>query len=195
MDIATTAIVGFVVLVVVALLLSGIKILREWERAPVLTLGRFRGLRGPGVIFVPPVISKIAQIISTRLQVISFKTEQTLTRDNVPVNVEAVMYFQPVDLQKAVLNVENYNVATELAAQTTLRETIGGVSFDDLLYERERVSSSARSIIDEKTEVWGVKVTVPELVLIIIVIVFAFYALSSSNVPTSSKKLDNSELP
>ncbi|MCL5068434.1 MAG: SPFH domain-containing protein [Thaumarchaeota archaeon] len=162
-DIATTAIIGFLVIVFVAIILSGVKILREWERAPVLTLGRFRGLRGPGVVFVPPIISRISQIISTRLQVISFKTEQTLTRDNVPVNVEAVMYFQPIDLQKAVLNVENYNVATELAAQTTLRETIGGVSFDDLLYERERVSSSARSIIDEKTEIWGVKVTAVEI--------------------------------
>ncbi len=195
MEIAIIAVVVFFVIAMLALFLSGIKILKEWERATVLRLGRFSGLKGPGMIFVPPLVSKITQVISTRLQVVSFKTEQTLTRDNVPVNVEAVMYFQPVDLQKAVLNVENYNVATELAAQTTLRETIGGVSFDDLLYERERVSSSARSIIDEKTEVWGVKVTVPELVLIIIVIVFAFYALSSSNVPTSSKKLDNSELP
>ncbi|MDG6997477.1 MAG: SPFH/Band 7/PHB domain protein, partial [Nitrososphaerota archaeon] len=105
MDIATTVIIGFLVIVFVAIILSGVKILREWERAPVLTLGRFRGLRGPGVVFVPPIISRISQIISTRLQVISFKTEQTLPRDNVPVNVEAVMYFQPIDLQKAVLNV------------------------------------------------------------------------------------------
>jgi regulator of protease activity HflC (stomatin/prohibitin superfamily) len=143
--------------------LSGIKILKEWERAPLLRLGRYSGLKGPGLIYVPPFISKIPYIISTRLQVASFRTEQTLTRDNVPVNVDAVMYFQPVDVQKAILNAENYSAATQLAAQTTLRETIGGVSFDDLLYEREKIGASARAIIDSKTESWGVKVTAVEI--------------------------------
>src|ERR1700740_572747 len=151
-DIATLAVIAFVVVVVLAIFLSGIKILKEWERAPLLTLGRYRGLGGPGVIYVPPFISKIPYIISTRLQVVSFRTEQTLTRDNVPVNVDAVMYFQPVDVQKAILNAENYSAATQLAAQTTLREVIGGVSFDDLLYEREKIGASARAIIDSKTE-------------------------------------------
>jgi len=162
-DIATLAVVAFVIIVILAIFLSGIKILKEWERAPLLTLGRYRGLRGPGIIYVPPFISKIPYIISTRLQVASFRTEQTLTRDNVPVNVDAVMYFQPVDVQKAVLNAENYSAATQLAAQTTLRETIGGVSFDDLLYEREKIGASARTIIDSKTENWGVKVTAVEI--------------------------------
>ena len=162
-DIATLAVIAFVVVVILAIFLSGIKILREWERAPLLTLGRYRGLRGPGLIYVPPFISKIPYIISTRLQVASFRTEQTLTRDNVPVNVDAVMYFQPVDVQKAILNAENYSAATQLAAQTTLRETIGGVSFDDLLYEREKIGASARAIIDSKTENWGVKVTAVEI--------------------------------
>ncbi len=162
-DIATLAVVIFIIVVILAIFLSGIKILKEWERAPLLTLGRYRGLRGPGLIYVPPFISKIPYIISTRLQVASFRTEQTLTRDNVPVNVDAVMYFQPVDVQKAILNAENYSAATQLAAQTTLRETIGGVSFDDLLYEREKIGASARAIIDSKTEAWGVKVTAVEI--------------------------------
>jgi regulator of protease activity HflC (stomatin/prohibitin superfamily) len=162
-DLATLAVVVFVIIVVLAIFLSGIKILKEWERAPLLTLGRYRGLRGPGIIYVPPFISKIPYIISTRLQVASFRTEQTLTRDNVPVNVDAVMYFQPIDVQKAVLNAENYSAATQLAAQTTLRETIGGVSFDDLLFEREKIGASARTIIDSKTENWGVKVTAVEI--------------------------------
>ncbi len=163
MDIVTTTIIGFIVLVVLAIFLSGLKILKEWERAPLLTLGRFRGLKGPGIIYVPPFISKVPYIISTRLQVLTFKTEQTFTRDNVPVNVDAVMYFQPVDIEKATLNVENYSTATQLAAQTTLRETIGGVSFDDLLFEREKIGASAREIIDLKTENWGVKVTAVEI--------------------------------
>ena len=163
MDIVTPAIVGAIAIVLALILLSGIKILREWERAPLLTLGRFRGLRGPGVIYVPPFISKVPYIISTRLQVLTFKTEQTFTRDNVPVNVDAVMYYQPIDVEKATLNVESYNTATQFAAQTTLRETIGGVSFDDLLYEREKIGASAREIIDLKTENWGVKVTAVEI--------------------------------
>ncbi len=163
MDVATTIAIGIIVLIILGILLSGIKVLKEWERAPLLTLGRFRGLRGPGLIYVPPFISKVPYVISTRLQVASFRTEQTLTRDNVPVNVDAVMYFQPVDVQKAVLNAENYGTATQLAAQTTLRETIGGVNFDDLLYEREKIGASARNIIDQKTENWGVKVTAVEI--------------------------------
>ena len=162
-DIASLAVTAFIVIVVLAIFLSGVKILKEWERAPMLTLGRYKGLKGPGLIYVPPFISKIPYIISTRLQVASFRTEQTLTRDNVPVNVDAVMYFQPIDVQKSVLNAENYNTATQLAAQTTLRETIGGVSFDDLLYEREKIGASARTIIDAKTEAWGVKVTAVEI--------------------------------
>jgi regulator of protease activity HflC (stomatin/prohibitin superfamily) len=153
----------FIVIVILIIFLSGIKILKEWERAPLLTLGRYKGLKGPGVIYVPPFVSKLPYVISTRLQVVSFRTEQTLTRDNVPVNVDAVMYFQPIEVQKAVLNAENYNVATQLAAQTTLRETIGGVTFDDLLYEREKIGASARNIIDSKTENWGVKVTAVEI--------------------------------
>lgn len=163
LDIATLVVTAFIVIVILAIILSGVKILKEWERAPMLTLGRYKGLKGPGLIYVPPFISKIPYIISTRLQVVSFRTEQTLTRDNVPVNVDAVMYFQPVDVQKSVLNAENYNTATQLAAQTTLRETIGGVSFDDLLYEREKIGASARNIIDNKTEAWGVKVTAVEI--------------------------------
>ncbi|MFI5421847.1 MAG: SPFH domain-containing protein [Nitrososphaerales archaeon] len=163
MDAVTLAIIGIVIIAILGVLLSGVKILREWERAPLLTLGRFRGLRGPGIIYVPPFISKLPYIVSTRLQVLTFKTEQTFTRDNVPVNVDAVMYYQPIDVEKAVLNVENYGTATQLAAQTTLRETIGGVSFDDLLFEREKIGASAREIIDLKTENWGVKVTAVEI--------------------------------
>jgi regulator of protease activity HflC (stomatin/prohibitin superfamily) len=158
-----TGIIVFIVIVILIIFLSGLHILKEWERAPVLTLGRYKGLKGPGVVYVVPFVSKIPYIISTRLQVTSFRTEQTLTRDNVPVNVDAVMYFQPVEVQKAVLNAENYNLATQLAAQTTLRETIGGVNFDDLLYEREKIGASARQIIDSKTENWGVKVTAVEI--------------------------------
>jgi regulator of protease activity HflC (stomatin/prohibitin superfamily) len=163
MDIATLAVEVFLVLIVLAILLSGLRIIKEWERAPLLTLGRYRGLKGPGIIYVTPFISRVPFIISTRLQVISFKTEQTLTKDNVPVVVDAVMYFQPIDLQKVILGAENFRMATELAAQTTLREVIGQASFDELLTEREKVGSIARGIIDSKTEAWGIKVTAVEI--------------------------------
>jgi regulator of protease activity HflC (stomatin/prohibitin superfamily) len=162
-DVATLAVEAFVVLVILAILLSGIRVLKEWERAPILSLGRYKGLRGPGVIYVVPIINKVPFTISTRLQTVSFKTEQTFTKDNVPVVVDSVMYFQPVDLQKVVLGAENYMMATQLAAQTTLREVIGQVSFDDLLTEREKVGANARAVIDSKTEGWGVKVTAVEI--------------------------------
>jgi len=162
-DVATLAVEAFVVLVILAILLSGIRVLKEWERAPILSLGRYKGLRGPGVIYVVPIINKVPFTISTRLQTVSFETEQTFTKDNVPVVVDSVMYFQPVDLQKVVLGAENYMMATQLAAQTTLREVIGQVSFDDLLTEREKVGANARAVIDSKTEGWGVKVTAVEI--------------------------------
>ncbi|MCL4344304.1 MAG: slipin family protein [Nitrososphaerota archaeon] len=153
----------FILLIILIIFLSGIHILREWERAPVLTLGRFVGIKGPGIIYVIPFVSKIPVKISLRLQVYSFRTEQSLTKDNVPVDVDAVMYLMPVDVQKSVLNVENYAAATEYAAQTTLREVIGQTIFDELLSEREKIGAKAREIIDEKTESWGVKVTAVEI--------------------------------
>lgn len=162
-DLVTTAIEVFIILVVLLILLSGIRILKEWERAPLLTLGRYKGLKGPGVIYVAPFISRVPFVISTRLQVASFKTEQTLTRDNVPVVVDAVMYFQPADLQKVVLGAEDFRDATGLAAQTTLREVIGQATFDEVLTEREKVGMIARGIIDSKTETWGIKVTAVEI--------------------------------
>ena len=162
-DVATLAVEALVVLIVLGILLSGIRVLKEWERAPILSLGRYKGLRGPGVIYVVPIINKVPFTISTRLQTVSFKTEQTFTKDNVPVVVDSVMYFQPVDLQKVVLGAENYYMATQLAAQTTLREVIGQVTFDDLLTEREKVGANARAVIDSKTESWGVKVTAVEI--------------------------------
>jgi regulator of protease activity HflC (stomatin/prohibitin superfamily) len=156
-------IIAFVALVIALFLLSGIKVLREWERMPVLRLGRYVGLRGPGLIYLVPLIDRAPLKISTRLDTIQFRTESTLTSDNVPVNVDSVLYMKPVDLEKAVLQVENYYQATQLASQTTLREVIGKVSLNELLAEREKVGARLREIIDEKTESWGIKVTSVEV--------------------------------
>lgn len=153
-------IIGLIILII---LLSGLHILKEWERGAVFTLGRFSMLKGPGVIYVWPIVSKVNPILSTRIQVVSFKTESTFTKDNVPINVDAVMYFQIVDTQKAVLNVDNFAAATNYSAQTTLREVLGKSSFDEVLSEREKIGEAARQIIDEKTENWGIKVSSVEI--------------------------------
>ena len=152
-----------VLLFVVIIVASGIRVIKEWERAPVLRLGRFTGMKGPGLFYIIPFIDRIPNIVSTRVQTFPFRTEQTFTKDNVPVNVDAIMFFQAVDVEKVILNVERFLDATTLAAQTTLREVIGKVSFDELLAEREKVGVEARNIIDEKTEHWGIKVSSVEV--------------------------------
>jgi regulator of protease activity HflC (stomatin/prohibitin superfamily) len=159
---AEEALIGFLILVVIIIFLSGLHILKEWERAIVLTLGRFAGVKGPGIIFVMPIVSRI-QKISTRIQAVAFKTEASFTQDNVPVNIDAIMYFQIVDPKKAVLNIENYITGTNLSAQTTIREVVGTYTFDEVLSEREKIGGAAREIIDEKTEHWGVKVSSVEI--------------------------------
>jgi regulator of protease activity HflC (stomatin/prohibitin superfamily) len=162
---------GFYVTLLVIVLLffvlmfiaAGIKVLKEWERVALLRLGKFHGIKGPGVIFVVPFLDKIAMKVSLRLLTYAFKTERSLTRDNVPVVVDAVMYFRVIDAEKTILTVERYTTAVELAAQTTLRETIGKVSLDDLLSERDHIAEQLQELIDFKTEHWGVKVTSVEI--------------------------------
>lgn len=156
----TLIVVAFFLLMFVA---SGIKVLKEWERVAILRLGKFRHIRGPGVIWVTPILDKIAMKVSLRLQTYAFKTERSLTKDNVPVVVDAVMYFRVIDVEKAILSVERYTVAVELAAQTTLRETTGKVTLDELLSERDAIASHLQELIDEKTEHWGVKTSAIEI--------------------------------
>ncbi len=156
-------ILGFVAILIALFFLSGIRVLKEWERMPVLRLGRYMGLKGPGLAYLVPLIDRAPVRISTRLDTIQFRTESNLTKDNVPVNVDSVLYMKPVDLEKAVLQVENYYQATQLASQTTLREVIGKVSLNELLAEREKVGAHLREIIDEKTESWGIKATAVEV--------------------------------
>ncbi len=152
-----------IIIIVLLYLLSGIRVLKEWERAPVLRLGRYSGMKGPGVIWIIPGIDRIPQKVSTRIQTYAFRSEQTLTRDNVSVSVDAVMYFRPVNVEKVILEVEDYFAATQWAAQTTLREVMGKVELNQLLAERDEISTHLSEIIDEKTEHWGIKVTSVEV--------------------------------
>ncbi|MBY8996186.1 MAG: slipin family protein [Candidatus Thorarchaeota archaeon] len=151
---------AFFILMFVA---SGIKVLKEWERIAVLRLGKFKHIRGPGVVWVMPFLDKVAMKVSLRLLTYGFKTERSLTKDNVPVVVDAVMYFRVIDVEKAILSVERYTVAVELSAQTSLRETTGKVTLDELLSERDKIAEHLQELIDEKTEHWGVKVTSVEI--------------------------------
>ena len=163
-----TQIIVVLVALLVVVALGGIKVIKEWERVPILRLGRYIGLKGPGLIYLIPFLDKAPSRVSLRLMTVNFKTEQTLTSDNVPVNVDAVMYAKPVDVEKTILNVENYQEATNWAAQTTLREVIGKVELNELLSERDAVGKNLQEIIDEKTEKWGIKVTSVEVKDVII---------------------------
>ncbi len=159
----TILLLGFVFLFILMFVASGIKVLREWERIAILRLGKFQGIKGPGITWVTPILDKIAMKVSLRLLTYAFKTERSLTKDNVPVVVDAVMYFRVIDPEKAILSVERYTIAVELAAQTTLRETTGKVTLDELLAERDKIAEHLQELIDEKTEHWGVKVTSVEI--------------------------------
>ncbi len=150
-------------ILVIIYLLSGIRIIKEWERAPVLRLGRYTGLRGPGIFWIIPGIDKIPSIISTRIQTYSFRSEQSLTRDNVPVSIDAVLFFRVIDVEKTILEVEQYQSATQWVAQTTLREVTGQVELDEVLAEREKIAHHMQELVDEKTENWGIKIMSVEI--------------------------------
>lgn len=157
---ALVIVIGIFILMFVA---SGIKVLKEWERVAILRLGKYNSVKGPGIIWITPILDRVAMKVSLRLLTYAFKTERSLTKDNVPVVVDAVMYFRVIDVEKAILSVERYTVAVELAAQTTLRETTGKVTLDQLLSERDQIAGHLQELIDEKTEHWGVKVTSVEI--------------------------------
>ncbi|NHJ03020.1 MAG: slipin family protein [Candidatus Heimdallarchaeota archaeon] len=163
-DLGFLGILGFIGLIfLVIYLLSGIRIVKEWERAPVLRLGRYIGLKGPGLFFILPGIDRIPTIISTRIQTYSFRSEQSLTRDNVPVSIDAVLFFRVVDTEKTILEVEQYAAATQWVAQTTLREVTGQVELDEVLADREKIAHHMQELVDHKTEEWGIKIISVEI--------------------------------
>lgn len=144
-------------------LLSFIRIIPEWERAPVLRLGRFTGFRGPGLVFVIPVLEQVIKPIDLRLRTVAVPPQQTMTKDNVPVTVDAIIYYKVNAPEKAILNVQDYNAATQFAAQTILRDIIGKHSFDGVLGERATVAETIKENLDSMTENFGVEVTHVEI--------------------------------
>jgi regulator of protease activity HflC (stomatin/prohibitin superfamily) len=147
--------VAFVLALVVSL---SIKVAAPWHRAVVLRLGRFQGLRGPGLFFIIPVIDTIPYWIDVRVITSSFKAEKTLTKDTVPIDVDAVLFWKVIDPEKAALAVADYTSAISWASQTALRDVIGKTLLADMLEGRGKISSELQRIIDERTEPWGVNV-------------------------------------
>jgi regulator of protease activity HflC (stomatin/prohibitin superfamily) len=135
-----------------------IKIANQWERVVVLRLGRFRSLEGPGLFFIIPIIETVAYWIDIRVITSTFKAEKTLTRDTVPVDVDAVLFWKVVDPKKAALDVADYVSAINWAAQTALRDVIGKTMLSDMLEGREKISEELQRIIDVRTEPWGINV-------------------------------------
>jgi len=135
---------------------SSIRIADQWERAVVLRMGKYKGLRGPGPFVIVPIIDAIATYIDQRVRVSAFKAEQTLTKDTVPVNVDAVVYWTVWDAEKAALEVQEYRKAIEHIAQTGLRDTIGKHELSELLQERDKIAEDLQQVLDKNTNPWGI---------------------------------------
>ncbi len=163
MDIQTLIIILIAVVIIIALLAMSIRIVKEWERIVVLYLGKFTGIRGPGLILIIPLLNTVPYIIDLRVITSSFNAEQTLTKDTVPVNVDAVLFWQVFDTQKAALMVKNYHESVLLAAQTALRDVIGKTVLSDMLTGREIIDEELQRTIQARIDGWGIKVLAVEI--------------------------------
>jgi regulator of protease activity HflC (stomatin/prohibitin superfamily) len=163
MDVSTLSI-GPIIVVFVALIILGnsVRILREYERGVIFRLGRLIGAKGPGLILLIPIIDKM-QRVDLRTVTFDVPPQDVITRDNISVKVNAVVYFRVVDANQAIVNVVNYMMATSQIAQTTLRSILGQFELDDLLANRDQINKQLQKIIDDQTEPWGVKVSVVEV--------------------------------
>jgi regulator of protease activity HflC (stomatin/prohibitin superfamily) len=151
-----------IVILGLSLLGSTVKITREYERGVVFRLGRLLGAKGPGVIILIPIVDRMLKI-DLRVVTLDIPRQEMMTRDNVPVTVDAVVYFRIVNPEDAIVKVENFSRATYLLAQTTLRSTLGQHELDELLSQRDRINQQLQQVIDEATEPWGIKVTLVEV--------------------------------
>src|ERR1700740_30251 len=149
------------IILAIIILPQAIRILREYERGVIFRLGKLLGAKGPGLIFLIPIVDRMVRM-DLRVVTIDVPRQEVMTRDNVPVSVDAVLYFRVVDPEAAVVKVENFLKDTLLIAQTTLRSVLGQAPLDDLLSQRESINQKLQEIIDRQTEPWGVKVTAVE---------------------------------
>lgn len=150
-------------LVVAWLLSASIRMVAQWQRAIVLRLGKFTGIKGPGLFFIVPLVETVSSVIDLRTITSTFKAEQTITADTVPVDVDAVLFWRVIDPEKAALEVQAYDQAVGWAAQTALRDVIGRSTLADILSGREKIDSVLREIIDHRTHPWGIRVESVEI--------------------------------
>ena len=154
---------GYVVVaILVVLLFSGIKILREYDRGVVFMLGRFWKVKGPGMIFIIPVVQQMVRV-DLRTIVMDVPEQDVISRDNVSVKVNAVLYFRVIDPERAIIQVENFLEATSQLAQTTLRSVLGQHELDEMLAERDKLNNDIQKVLDEQTDIWGIKVANVEI--------------------------------
>jgi len=154
--------IGVIVIVVIILLAMAIKVVKEWERGVILRLGRLVGAKGPGLFFIIPFFDRMIKV-DLRVVTLDVPRQDVITRDNVTVGVDAVVYFRVVDPEAAVIKVLDHIRATSLISQTTLRNVLGQSELDELLTQREKLNQMLQKIIDEQTDPWGVKVSVVEI--------------------------------
>src|SRR6202162_1326013 len=150
--------IGIGALIVALVVASAIRVADQWDRALILRLGKFHSLKGPGLFFLIPVIDVIPYWVDTRVITTGFKAEKTLTKDTVPVDVDAVLFWKVLDPKKAALDVADYQSAISWASQTALRDVIGKTMLSDMLEGRDKISNELQKIIDERTEPWGINV-------------------------------------
>ena len=153
---AVGIITTLVILAACGLLSASIRIADQWEHAVVLRMGKFKGLKGPGLFFIWPIVDSVSAYVDQRVRVSVFKAEQTLTKDTVPVNVDAVVYWTVWDVEKAALEVQDYQEAIEHIAQTGLRDTIGKHELSTLLQERDKIAEDLQVLLDQNTSPWGI---------------------------------------
>ncbi len=152
----------FIVVLFVILLVISLKVMREYERGVVFLLGRFWKVKGPGLVIVIPVIQQMVRV-DLRTRVLDVPEQDVISRDNVSVKVNAVVYYRVMDAQRAIIQVENFNYATSQLSQTTLRSVLGQHELDEMLAEREKLNTDIQAILDEQTEAWGIKVSNVEI--------------------------------
>jgi regulator of protease activity HflC (stomatin/prohibitin superfamily) len=155
---AGTMVIGIITFLIAIIISSAIKIADQWEKAVVLRLGRFQSLRGPGLFFIIPIIDNVAYWIDGRVITTSFTAEKTLTKDTVPVDVDAVLFWKVLDAKKAALEIAEYRNAINWASQTALRDVIGKTMLSEMLEGRDKMSIQLQKIIDDRTEPWGINV-------------------------------------
>ena len=158
----TSIAIAVVLLVAAVLITATVKILREYERAVVFTLGRFQKVKGPGLVLLIPFFQEMVRV-DLRIQVIEMPSQDVISRDNVSMKVDAVLYFNVVNPERAIIQVQSYLPATNMLAQTTLRAVLGQHELDEMLSERKKLSTDVQSILDTQTETWGIKVSNVEI--------------------------------